>query len=167
MKATNKKANEEVSKRFQPLDRAELILGGFLKDGYIPSGHLAMGNNGFYYAGDLRYISYRKIRHDDEKIALMQQQFEDLFCLHRVEEKPYQIFSFMHVRKNYEQKITKALTACPESLSYFWERWCIFKNGTILEPRLAERFIEKLKIQDNLQESEEDAYLELLLSKSK
>jgi len=166
MKTTNKKVNAEVSKGFQPLDRAELILGAFLENGHMSNGYLAMGSNGFYYAGDNKFISYRKIRHDDDKRALIKDYSEDLLEWNLHEDKHYVIFSFMHVRKSYEHKITQALTAIPEHLPYYWDRWCLFDDGTILEPKLTEKFIKKIELKENQLLQDEDNYLESLVLSS-
>jgi len=165
MKTRNKKVNEMITKRFKPLDRVELVLGAFLKQGHMSSGHMTKGNNGFYYAGDDRYISYGKKGNYFEKSAFMKQISGDSYAF-SVEDsnRNFKIFSFMNVRKNYEHKITQALISKPEHAHRYWERWCIFKDGTILRPELTEKLIKKIEIQSDHKLREENEYLDELLS---
>ncbi len=167
MTTRNKINNKEIRKGFQPLNRVELVLGAFLKHEYIPNGYLARGNNGFYDAGDYKYISYSKTKNHNEKRALMTQVLEKPYIFtSRHRERSFKIFSFMHVRKTHEHKIIQALIARPEHAYRYWERWCLFKDGTILEPRLTEKLLKKIEVQCDQKLREENDYLDELLSKA-
>ncbi len=167
MTNNSEKVNKKVTKGFQPLNRVELLLGAFLKHGHATSGYFTSGYDGFYNAGDNRYLSYGKHKCFEEKIALMIKLFEKPYTFKQGNsDKGFKIFSFTYVRKNYEHKITQALTARPEHAQYYWERWCLFRDGTILEPELTEKFLKKVNVQRDQKLREENDYLDALLSRS-
>ena len=57
------------------------------------------------------------------------------------------IYHIRHIRKNNEHIAIQALSAAENVAGYYWERWAVLKDGTILRPEETEKIISLLLAQ--------------------
>ncbi len=94
--------------------------------------HMSSGyyeDAGFYVAGEARYFTYGNHKSNKEKRNLIQSDIS-VYFKERVLAS-LTVYSFSHIRKNYEHMAIKAMIFNNDD---DWERWGVLKDGTILNP---------------------------------
>lgn len=109
------------------LNTLEMVLAA--KDGIYPLSSGCYGSNGFYDAGGASYFTYGKHKSDKEKRNLIESEISINFKERVL--ASLTVFSFRHIRKNYEHIAIRAMLFNDD---YDWERWGVLKDGTILNP---------------------------------
>ena len=143
-------------------NRLELIIMGYRRDYYYETSHY--DEFGAYWVGDLKFLSYKKQLKDDQKYAIIKNHLDSFaydwneYAYHNM----INIYHFRHIRKNNELIAIRALSVSEKNAYFYWERWAVLKDGTILRPEETEKIIKLLLDQSLEIDSYDSLYIKEL-----